>query len=100
MLIAIVVLLLLGQNLQEMRTGKTSPYVRCTVQLHPLTGIQEKIDILKRKCLYDDAIKLAKNNQDDHMKLIRAYGDHLCNKGAIQITMNYLKIKICNNHYY
>ncbi|XP_063692453.1 vacuolar protein sorting-associated protein 11 homolog [Bolinopsis microptera] len=44
-------------------------------------GIQEKIDILKRKCLYDDAIQLAKNNQDDHMNLIKAHGDHLASKG-------------------
>ena len=44
-------------------------------------GIQEKIEILKRKCLYDDAIQLAKNNHDDHMNLIKAYGDHLASKG-------------------
>ena len=51
------------------------------------SGIQEKIEILKRKCLYDDAIQLAKNNQDDHMNLIKAHGDHLASKGKHVIIL-------------
>lgn len=58
-------------------------YYTCSLVVHVIySGIQEKIEILKRKCLYDDAIQLAKNNQDDHMNLIKAHGDHLASKGG------------------